>query len=568
MKYNRLSRRHLLQGLGGFTLALPLLPSLMGRAEAQTAALPRFFVSSWVSHGGLHRDNVFPIPSTVGLTTRDLFPATTGFVAHKLQSGRLVEMKRTYAQTAAARSQPMEDFEPGIARVSPLLGSFLSDALLEKMNVLQGVDMLHWGGHTRGYLGNYTNRDGGNDNGLANAAIPTIDYAISQSSKFYSAAERPLVKAPVLSATWTQLSSFKSGSGVANNPFNCRTVGQIYDLLFNGVMTTPGQTDPRVSVVDRVQADYARLSKGAFGPGRRIGQADRVRLDEYMDGVKTIGDRMKSMVTAGCMLPTVTAAQRPLMTREGEADWEWTGVAADLPLRQANQRAALELVNMMIVNAFQCGTTRAVVRQLSALKDQWDPATFNTPSQNEVSRTDAHGMVFHNHELGDRQRHIVRSQRFMFEFGYADLIKRLDAAQVVPGVSMLDQALVYWSSESGPETHSAKSIPAILAGGGGGYFKTGNYVDYTHRNRQITAMYGNKWYAGVPQNRLLANIAQAMGLAPADYELSDAAYATKFPARGGKVPGYGDPYVEGGDNMVPYSPLQVSEMSEKLPVIT
>lgn len=567
MKYDRLSRRHLLQGLGGFTLALPLLPSLMGRGEAQTVALPRFFVTSWVSHGGLGCDNVFPM-SSGALASRDLFPATTGFVAHSIQSGRLVDLKRTYAQTAADRGLPMDDFEPGVARVSPLLGSFLSDALLNKMNVLQGIDNLHWGGHTRGYLGNFVNRDGANDNGLANAPIPTIDYVISQSSKFYSAAERPLVKAPVLSATWTQLSSFKSGSAVANNPFNCRTVGQIYDLLFNGVMTQPGKTDPRVSVVDRVQADYARVSKGAFGPGRRIGQADRVRLDEYLEGVKTIGDRMKSMVSAGCSLPTVTTAQRALMTREGEADWEWTAVPADLPLRQANQREALELVNMMIVNAFQCGTTRAVVRQMSALKDQWDPTTFNTPNQFEASRTDAHGMVFHNHTLEDRQRHIVKSQRFMFEHGYADLIKRMDAAQVMPGVSMLDQALVYWCSESGPSTHDAKSIPAILAGGAGGYFKTGNYVDFTHRTRQITGKYGNKWLAGVPQNRLLANIAQAMGLAPADYELSDAAYATKFPARGNKVPGYGDPYVEGGDNLVPYSPLQVSEMSQKLPVIT
>lgn len=568
MKYDRLSRRHLLQGLGGFTLALPLLPSLMGRAEAQTMSLPRFFVTSWVGHGGVARDNVFPIPSTVTLAGRDLFAATAGFSTHAIRSARLVDLKRTYAQTAAARTQPMEDFEPGVARVSPLLGSFLSDSLLNKMNLLQGIDNLHWGGHTRGYLGNFVNRDGGADNGLVDLAIPTLDYVISQSSKFYSAAERPLVKAPVLSATWTQLSSFRSGSAVANNPYNCRTVGQIYDLLFGGVMTQPGKTDPRVSVVDRVQADYARVSKGAFGPGRRIGQADRVRLDEYMEGVKTIGDRMKSMVTAGCTLPTVTAAQRALMTREGEADWEWTNVPADLPLRQANQKEALELVNMMIVNAFQCGTTRAVVRQLSALKDQWDTATFSTPNQLEVNRTDAHGMVFHNHELEDRQRHIVRSQRFMFEHGFADLLKRMDAAQVLPGVSMLDQALVYWSSESGPETHNAKSIPAILAGGGGGYFKTGNFVDFTHRTRQITAQYGNKWYAGVPQNRLLANIAQAMGLAPEDYELSDAPYATKFPGRGNKVPGYGDPFVQGVDNPVPYSPLQVSEMSQKLPIIT
>jgi hypothetical protein len=76
------------------------------------------------------------------------------------------------------------------------------------------------------------------------------------------------------------------------------------------------------------------------------------------------------------------------------------------------------------------------------------------------------------------------------------------------------------------------------------------------------------WRAGVPQNRLLANVCQAMGLEPADYELSDAAYATKFPGRGGRVPGYGDPFIEPGDDKVPYLPQQVADLSAKLPVIT
>jgi hypothetical protein len=162
----------------------------------------------------------------------------------------------------------------------------------------------------------------------------------------------------------------------------------------------------------------------------------------------------------------------------------------------------------------------------------------------------------------------MRSQRFFFQYGFADLVAKLDAAQVVPGVSMLDQSVVYWSSESGPSTHNAKCLPTILAGGGGGYFSTGNYVDYTNRARVIRARYGDMWYAGLPQNRLLANIAQAMGLTPGEYELDDAAYGTKFPTRGGKVPGYGDPFVEGGDDKVPYLPEVVADMSTKLPVIT
>ncbi|MBL8950102.1 MAG: DUF1552 domain-containing protein [Myxococcaceae bacterium] len=562
MKFDRLSRRHFLQGLGGTALALPLLPSLWSRAEAQGMRLPRFFVSTWVGHGGVSNENTYPIDATVTLRDQPLY------AGHVAKTARLVDCKRTHAQTAGSRSQTLEDFDAGAARISPLIGSFLTDALLEKMNVLRGIDFLHWGGHTRGYLGNFVNRDGGSDNGLANVPVPTIDQVIAASNNFYTTGERALLKAPGLSSTWTHLSSARSGSGVAQNPYGARTVGELFNLLFNGVTTMPGQVDPRAALVDRVHGDYARLARGANGPGKRLSKDDRVRLEEYMTNLSSIGERMRAMQTSGCTVPTVTMAERALRSREGEADWEWTGAAATATQRVEDQRRSLELFNMLLVHAFSCGSTRIALRQIPALRDQWDPAIYNTPSTFEASRTDAHAMTFHNHFMEDRQRHMMRSQRFFFQYGFADLVARLEATQVVPGTTMLDQALVYWSSESGPSTHNAKSVPAILAGRAGGYFSTGNYIDYTNRARVIRARYGDMWYAGLPQNRLLANIAQAMGLTPAEYELSDAAYATKFPSRGGRVPGYGDPLVETGDNLVPYLPEVVNDMSTKLPVVT
>lgn len=569
MRYHRLSRRHLLQGLGGATLALPLLPSLMGRAEAQGLTAPRFFASTWVGHGGVSQENAYPIASTVSLTSSTLYPAGPNFPVHQARSARLVDLKRTHAQTAAARAVALPDFDNGAARVSPLLGSFFPDALLQKLNVVRGIDMLTWGGHTRGYLGNFTNRDGGFDNGLANAPVPSLDWVLAQSTKFYSAAERAQLKAPAVMLSGN-LSSMRSGSGVAGSSFRAGGPGELYDLVFAGVARQQGQVDPRVGLVDRVYADYSRTAKGAFGPGRRLSSEDRVRLTEYMDTMKQIGDRMRASVPAGCSPPTLTAAQRTNGgPRNGEADWEWNGAAATPALRLADQKAALQLMNTMIINAFLCGTTRIVVQSYPSLIDQFDPAIFNTASQFEAQRTDPHAMVFHNHPMPDRQRLILETQRVLMEFGFMDLMARMNTTQVLPGVSLLDQSVLYWGSESGHNTHDAKGLPTLLAGSGGGYFKTGNYVDYTHDTRLITGQYGTRWYAGLPQNRLLANLAQAMGLAPDDYELSDAAYATKFPARGGKVPGYGDPFYQGQyDDRVAYPAASLNDMSSKLPLIT
>lgn len=568
MKFQRLSRRHFLQGVGGASLALPLLPSLMNRAEAQGMTAPRFFVSTWVGHGGISDENAYPIDSTVSLADQTLMPAAGSEAAHLVKTGRLIDLKRTHAATAAARTQPLTDHDAGAARFSPLLGAFVEDALLVKLNVLRGIDFLTFGGHTRGYLGNFVNRDGGADNGMVDLPIPTIDAVIAASSKFYSTGDRALLKAPVLNGAGPHLSSFTSGSTVANNPYRVSRLGEFYDLLFAGVNTTPGQMpDPRVSLLDRVHADYRRLSRGAFGPGRRISTEDRQRLEEYVAGVQTISDRMRAMVSAGCSLPTVTTGQRALYLREGEADWDWDSASPMPQQRVADQRTVLELRNQMLVNAFLCGTSRMAVMSFSSIRDQWDPTTFNTPSMWETQRTDAHGMLFHNHFLEDRQSYLINSQRFFMQYGFIDLVRRMHETQVLPGVTMLDQALVHWSSESGPSTHNAKSVPAIIAGGAGGFFQTGNYVDYTNRTRSIRGRWGDQWTAGIPQNRLLANFAQAMGLAPADYELSDAAYTTKFASRGGRVPGYGDPFIEPGDDKVPYPPAMVAAMSDKLPFL-
>ncbi|MGV3620030.1 MAG: hypothetical protein ACO1OB_04395, partial [Archangium sp.] len=284
MKYDRLTRRHFLQGLGGASLALPLLPSLISRAEAQTMTTPRFFVSSWVGHGGLSEENTYPLDAMVNLTDATLYADAAGDGPHIGKWGNLLDLKRTHAAGNSARTQTMPDLDSGAARISPLIGSFVEDALLEKMNVLRGIDFLHGGGHTRGYLGNFTNRDGGVDNGLADVPVPTIDAVISASDKFYSAADRTLIRAPVVNNANTHLSSFRSGTGVANNPYQVRSLGEWFNLLFNGLNTTPGQIDPRVSLVDRVHADYARLARSPFGAGRRISKEDRTRLEEYISG--------------------------------------------------------------------------------------------------------------------------------------------------------------------------------------------------------------------------------------------------------------------------------------------
>jgi hypothetical protein len=78
----------------------------------------------------------------------------------------------------------------------------------------------------------------------------------------------------------------------------------------------------------------------------------------------------------------------------------------------------------------------------------------------------------------------------------ARLLAGLEEARV------LDDTIVHVSGDMGdPSRHSSRSVPTLLAGGCGGHFKMGRYVD-------LRGTSGD----GVPNNRILVSVAQAFGV--------------------------------------------------------
>jgi hypothetical protein len=79
----------------------------------------------------------------------------------------------------------------------------------------------------------------------------------------------------------------------------------------------------------------------------------------------------------------------------------------------------------------------------------------------------------------------------------ARLLSRLDEAGV------LADTIVHVSGDMGdPARHSSRCVPTLLAGGCGGRFHMGRYVDLRRAGQK----------EGVPNNRLLVSIAQAFGV--------------------------------------------------------
>ena len=353
---------------------------------------------------------------------------------------------------------------------------------------------------------------------------------------------------------------------MGQNPYYSWYVGDTFNRLFMGVSTMPQPNgDPDAPLVDRLYEDYRRLARGSFGAGRRIGKDDRVRLEAYMQNLQEISARLKAVTPAACVVPTVTSGDRGRIIRSGDVPWEWDNVGMTPAEREVDVKAVSQLINTMIVQAFLCGTSRIVLRQVS-------PTCVPDPGY----IADYHHMMYHEHFQAPIQNDYIEGLRPSFEYAFVDLAKRLDAASIGGGQTLLDRTLMYWTAESGVTTHDSIGFPTITAGGAGGAIKTGNYVDL--RNLSVGTKYGHsqnittaerevvRLYRGVPMNRWLGTVCQSMGLAPADYELPDTSFSVKYPSRGGKVPGYGDPAPKGYFHTYPQH--LTDDMSKPLPIVT
>src|SRR3954447_16329666 len=249
-----ISRRQMLRGIGGATLALPILPSLLGRtaygADPVFTRPPRLY---WVTteHGGAFEASMFP--STSLLTASQAL-----YADHTVRSGALV--------ATASGSDTV---------VSPVLrapSSSLSPALVAKMNVLWGLDVPFYIAHNTGlHLGNYARNDAnGNDGKIVQAfPRPTIDQIMAWSPSFYSDLASIRERAMIMSSrpvSWSTSDPAMPASDVVN------VRGYTSSLeLFNKIFVPTGGPAPRSPIVDRVLANYKRLRNGS----RRLSTADR-----------------------------------------------------------------------------------------------------------------------------------------------------------------------------------------------------------------------------------------------------------------------------------------------------
>jgi hypothetical protein len=474
----RETRRQFLRGAAGFTLALPFLESLANRraiaGDPPFAAQPRF-VHMTTEHGGVWGEHMFPADSAAP-------NKRTLFTDHVMHHGPL-------ARTVNASS----------ASLSPVLtagSSKLTEAMVSKMNVIRGLDIMFYiSHHTGGHLGNYaaTTADAQGEH------RPTIDQVLAYSPKFYpslgSIKERSLHIGTRTDVSWGYTSPDDPQSALQPVPLSNSSLA-----LFNKIFVPEADPDARPLVVDRVVENYRRLRSGAFGDAARLSGKDRRRLDDHMDRLRDLETRLNAV--ADCSDVVVST--------EDSADHKAGVYTADI----ASMRKHYELFNDVIVAAFMCGTSRIAV---ISTEETWST---------EFPGMDWHDYVAHEaSQSAAKEGIMVEANRYFFESVFLDLAEKLDRDEA-DGMTYLDNSLLVWTQESGHLTHESNSIPVVTAGSGAGYFQTGKYVDYRDRDNKILVNdyddpnQGQERLRrpGLSYNQWLANVLRAGGLSPSDFE--------------------------------------------------
>jgi hypothetical protein len=417
-----LSRRSFLRGLAGTAISLPLLEAGLGRqAIAQSTpgilsadGFPKRFI--YFFHPNGTQQNVFW--PTAGASSKDfqlsqILSPLEGF-KNKLIIPKGIELK-----SGAGDAGPGEPHQRG-------MGTVLTGYPLQTGDFVGGDGSLAgWGAGISldqvlaQHIGENTSLGSLQLGIRADTTAPTAEVRTRLS---YLGAAQPLPP--------------------QNDPKN------VFDQIFSDFMTEPAELvelrERRKSVLDGVIDQFGALNK-------RAGYADRQRLESHLALVRDLEQRLENdrVTGAACYAPADPGAQEP------DSEDSMPDIA----------RLQIDL----LVMAFACDITRVGGLQFSNAKNHIRfPWLESLGDGHQLSHAGPSDSASFN-------QWVARDTWFSEQFAY--LLTALDSIPEGSG-SMLDNTVVLWINElSQGNTHSHVDMPFVMAGSGGGYFDTGQYLE-------------------------------------------------------------------------------------------
>ena len=390
-------------------------------------------------------------------------------------------------------------------------------------------------------LGNYANcASGGEFQSRGLGYMPTIDQVLAYSNKFYGSdpRARSVVLATGSPGSLSDTDYGMPGGPIENIPAYIEPLYLFQDLFGDFVEPDEEPTEhPNLSLVNSVHGDYAQLKNH-----QRLSRDDRAALERHMAFLADLESELAQGFTAGCSKP-----EEPPFYDMG---YPWQEVSSVEDFERV-----VELLVDISVAAIRCDLTRVVTFQPQMGVTDAGGSKATSYHSSDDSPGDWHDFAHDAVEEPGDHDHINSLNRWVVEKIFARYVQGLDVEEAF-GRTYLDNSLVYLSGELSMD-HYVLGMPTLMAGSAGGKLETGRYVDYT----QLDGSYANAgtmpWgvlIPGLPHNRLLVTILQAMGLSPNDYE------------RDG-IEGYGHHEHFGGPYNLDPGVYDISQIGQPLPGI-
>jgi len=238
----------------------------------------------------------------------------------------------------------------------------------------------------------------------------------------------------------------------------------VYERLFG---EKGGQGNPRQ---DRKNAEYRSLLDLALQDAKqlrgKLGRDDQVKLDEYMESVRSVEERIEFA------LKPDPRAWKPSSQPElpGAPD-------ADIP---HDFREHVKLMMDLMVLAFQTDSTRIQSFMFA-----------NDVSGRNFSFVD--GVHAGHHELSHHENKEEKIEQYKrinrwHTAQYAYLLERLKAIPEGEGNLLDNSMILFGSSISDGNRHDPNNLPILVAGKAGGAFKTGQHIA-SEKNTPLCNLY-------------------------------------------------------------------------------
>jgi len=417
-------RRHFLKGLGGFTLALPVLEGLrrtQGTAHAGGALVDPYAIFFRQANGVASAQD-----TVVGQEPERFWPSQQGAITPETIQGRALGELTAHHQSLLAVGVNAHGFDYG-------------------------------DGHARGALQGLTARGpvtaGAGGDSEANGE--SLDNRIGR--ELNEAGRDPLFLYAGKNSGWLggACISYRGPGdrrGPLHNPFNA----------YQTIMGVSGEELSALLVERRKSVnDLVREQMQALMSDPKLSQADVDRLELHRASIRDLEGTLSCNLTA-----------------DEEAALE--GDSANYDTDDGNDLLAATRAHMDVaVLAVACGYTRAVAIQVGNGNDgggrYYHPETgeqlerYHYISHRRASHG-SDGAVIAN---ADVLHHQIDRQ---FAMTFRHLLDRLAEYQLPTG-NLLDAGVSVWLNDQaqGP-SHSSRNLPYILAGSAGGFFRQGAYV--------------------------------------------------------------------------------------------